>query len=324
MRRLTFAEAERLRSQHGKTVLLFITDRCPVGCAHCSVDSRPDSPVVRDFALFEEILAGLGALPTVEVVAISGGEPFVERRALPLAVNRLREAGKDVVVFTSGFWATGDRCQPWIRDVLASTATVFLSTDSFHLGSVSRERFRRAAAFVAAAGCRLVVQILDQPATVAFVTGVLTDLYGAGWADHADVNRVRPLALGRGRTVFQLATHPLAAFPPCSMTKAPTVRYDGVVIGCCNEALVLGDGPAALRRTVDSAGGLVAALASLRSAPLLRAVSALPLVDLATLPGLGELADDRYASICQPCWRAHELVDAQPVTRAAVAAVTEP
>ena len=200
MRRLTFAEAERLRSTYGKTVLLFITDRCPVGCAHCSVDSRPDSPTVTDFALFTEILAGICSVAEIEAVAVSGGEPFVERRALPLAVRQVRDAGKATVVFTSGYWATGVRCQPWISDVLRLTGTVFLSTDSFHQGSVSRERFRRAAGFIADAGCRVVVQILDQPEVAAYAGAVLTDLFGTDWERHADLHRVPNLALGRGRS----------------------------------------------------------------------------------------------------------------------------
>ncbi|GFJ87164.1 hypothetical protein [Phytohabitans rumicis] len=277
MRRLTFAEAERLRGTYGKTVLLFITDRCPVGCAHCSVDSRPDSPTVADFPLFAEIVAGICSVAEIEAVAISGGEPFVERRALPLAVRQVRDAGKATVVFTSGFWATGARCQPWIAEVLRMTGTVFLSTDSFHQGTVSMERFRRAAGFIAAAGCRLVVQILDQPDVAGYAGEVLTDLFGPDWTRHADLNRVPNLALGRGRSVFQITTrHRLDHFTPCRMTKAPTIRYDGTVIGCCNEALVLGAGPAALRRQVRDRHELVAALRSLRAAPLLRAVATVP------------------------------------------------
>ncbi|BCB76300.1 hypothetical protein GCM10022251_24960 [Phytohabitans flavus] len=322
MRRLTFAEIDDLRTQYGKSVLLFITDRCPVGCAHCSVDSRPDSPMVTDYELFDEVLAGILDTPGIELVGISGGEPFVERRALPLAVSRLREGGKDVTVFTSGYWASGERCQPWIAAVLRQVGTVFLSTDSFHLGSVNRERFRRAAGFVADAGCRIVVQLLDQPETQDFVRETLTELYGADWERHADVNLIPALRVGRGRDVFQIQPRrPLDRWKPCRATKAPTIRYDGVLIGCCNEALILGAGPEELRRRARNRAEVSAALRSFETAPLLRAVAAVPMSMLAELPGLAELGDRPYDNICAPCWRAHDIVARDPRTSAAVAAL---
>src|SRR3954447_20648827 len=101
MRRLTFAEVEAARSDRGRSVLLFITDRCPVGCAHCSVDSRADSPSISDFDLFEQIVDAICARPEVDVVGISGGEPFVERRGLALAARRVADSGKALVLYTS-------------------------------------------------------------------------------------------------------------------------------------------------------------------------------------------------------------------------------
>jgi hypothetical protein len=318
MRRLNFTEIDQLRAQYGKTVLLFLTDRCPVGCTHCSVDSRPDSPMVTDYALFEEILAGI-AESAVPLVGISGGEPFVERRALPLAVRRFRDAGKDVVVYTSGYWAAG-RCQPWIADVLKMTGTVFLSTDSFHQGRVSMDRFRRAAGYLADAGCRIVSQVLDQPESLAFVRAVFTDMYGADWPRHADLVPTRLLSAGRGRDVFQITRrHPLAHFRPCDVAGAPTIRYDGVMSGCCNESVIMGEGPENLRRRVRTRAELRAALESFRRAPLLGAVATLPLIEIARLPGLGALSDRPYESICHACWRAHDMVDRDPRAAAILA-----
>ena len=83
--RLTHAEVERCRRKPGESVLLFITDRCPVGCAHCSVDSRSDSPTISNFDLFAQLLDGICEQTDLQVVGISGGEPFAERRGLTLA-----------------------------------------------------------------------------------------------------------------------------------------------------------------------------------------------------------------------------------------------
>lgn len=323
MNRLTYQDTERLRGVFAGTVLLFITDRCPVQCAHCSVNSLPDSPTITDYALFDEILAGIVALAGTPVVAISGGEPFSERPGLCRAVQALRDGGKDIVIFTSGYWAGGSRLQPWIARVLAQTSTVFLSTDSFHQGRVARDRFRHAVRHVSEVGCRIVVQALEEKETLGFAAEVLAEFYGSDWPCHADLVPIRPLRLGRGAGVFSIRSrHDLSAFGPCRLTKAPTIRYDGTIIGCCNEALVLGDGPAALRRPVRSRADVVAVIEQYRSAALLRAVATVPLQRLAALPALRPLADGRYDGICAACWRAHDLIDGDRATEAMLAALT--
>ncbi len=123
--RLTHDDVEAARHARGRSTLLFITDRCPVGCAHCSVDSRLDSPRITDWALFGQIVDYLCDEPALEVVGISGGEPFVERRGLELLSARLEEAGKSQVVYTSGVWAAADQAPGWVSrcfvDAAAST-----------------------------------------------------------------------------------------------------------------------------------------------------------------------------------------------------------
>ena len=49
-----------------------------------------------------------------DVVGISGGEPFVERRGLSLAARRITEEGKRLVVYTSGVWAKRPDPPAWI------------------------------------------------------------------------------------------------------------------------------------------------------------------------------------------------------------------
>ena len=91
-----------------------------------------DSPTITDFELFGEILDWICEQDALEVVGISGGEPFVERRGLTLAVRRFTDAGKRVVLYTSGVWATRPQPPAWIAEVLDRATTVCLSTDAFH------------------------------------------------------------------------------------------------------------------------------------------------------------------------------------------------
>ena len=134
--RLGWREIEDIRHERGRSTLLFITDRCPVGCAHCSrrlAPRQPDDHRLR--AVRARSSSGSCAQPH-DVVGISGGEPFVERRGLSLAARRVTEAGKKLVVYTSGVWAKRPEPPAWIADVLDRCTTVFLSTDAFHAEGV--------------------------------------------------------------------------------------------------------------------------------------------------------------------------------------------
>ena len=82
--RLGWEEIEELRHDRGRSTLLFVTDRCPVGCAHCSVDSRRDSPTITDFELYGEILDWLCGQPRAR-----GGRDL-RRRALRRAARARR------------------------------------------------------------------------------------------------------------------------------------------------------------------------------------------------------------------------------------------
>ncbi|HZN16633.1 MAG TPA: hypothetical protein VFB84_00285 [Micromonosporaceae bacterium] len=302
MTALTLAEINRLRATPGATVVLFLTDRCPVGCAHCSVSATATSPTIRDWPLFTEVVRGVCGLTAVQAVAVTGGEPFAARRGLCYAVDELRAAGKAIVVFTSGYWATGS-VPEWTGRVLASTATVFLSTDSFHARALAARRplsgaapelprhIRNAAAAITAAGCHLVVQVLNEPGLAEAVRTHLPD---------AEVSVVGALATGRGADAFAPGPRrPAAQLGRCTLLNSPTIRYDGTVTACCNESVITGSGPAALRRRVTRADEVAGALASLRAEPVAAVMARFG------PPALPTLAVGSYHSICEACWQGH-------------------
>lgn len=303
MNRLRHREVLTIRRTRGASVLLFITDRCPVGCAHCSVDSRPDSPRITDHALFASIVDRLAALPGVRMVGISGGEPFVERRALALAVTRLAAAGKHVVLYTSGFWARGDHAPQWIHRVLEQSAAVYLSTDAHHVASQGPERFRNAARIIARHGLPIVVQAIDEGDTLDRTRASLVAALGPNWADHAELVPTHGLPHGRGAGLYDRpARHAGRSFGPCDVVDAAVVRYDGRVTACCNESVIMGAGPAALRRDCTDGSEVAAAVTGFTNDPFFSALGSVGPGPLTGLPGFGDLADRQFSSICGLCW----------------------
>jgi organic radical activating enzyme len=302
--RLGWEQIEQIRQTRGRSTLLFITDRCPVGCAHCSVDSRHDSPTISDFALFSEIVDWICDQPALEVVGISGGEPFVERRGLALAARRIVEADKRLVVYTSGVWATRSSPPRWIAEVLSLCSTVFLSTDAFHAEQLADARYVAAARAIAAAGAWIVVQAIDDEPTVQAARTLLTEAFGEQFEDYAELRLTTPLTAGRGANVFAGAQRtPGHVFAPCPMVASPMIRYDGLVTGCCNESVIMGLGPKRLRRRAGSHAELDEAMNAFHADPLLQAIGSIGPGALTRHPKFAELADEQFASICDVCWK---------------------
>jgi Iron-containing redox enzyme len=313
--RVTMADIVSAREQPGQTALLMLTDRCPVGCAHCSVDSRPDSPTISDRALLEAIVDGLCRDPQRWLVGITGGEPFVERWGLPAAVTRLRDAGKRIAVLTSGHWGTRD-IPSWILEVLAVVDTLILSTDVFHApgtdsGGVPAERFVNAARAASDAGCWVIVQHLADDASTGQAEGLLTDAFGAAAGERAERYAIPLLPTGRAQGLVPVALgRPGASFGRCEVLQAPVIRYDGTVVPCCNEDVTMGAGPAALRRAVRTSAALTDELARVRDDPLLEVIRGAGFGAVTQLPAFTDLAGRSFSGICDVCFAVHDRVAA--------------
>lgn len=285
-------------------MLLFITDRCPVGCEHCSVDSRSNSPTISDFGLFEQILDWLCAKPEIEVVGISGGEPFIERRGLARASRRLADAGKLQVVYTSGVWATGNTPPGWVNAILARCSSVYLSTDAFHARSIGSDRFVRAAHAIAATGAWIIVQVVSHQQMIDEAEQLLRDAFGEDFSKFAELIATAPLTDGRGANVFSRpAGLPGHMFGTCWAVASPMVRYDGLVTGCCNESVIMSGGPSRLRQRVSSMMELETAVERFHADPLLRAFEGVGLGALTQHPRFRDLAEEKCTSICELCWK---------------------
>ena len=304
---LTLDEFAEARSEPGMTVGLFITDRCPVGCAHCSVNSRNDSPKISDFELFGEIVATIARDKERKIVVITGGEPFVERRGLTLAVNTFAREGKKIVLFTSGVWA-GPTVPDWIADILAQVSCVFLSTDAFHANTVNDERFVLAARAVSSRVPSLVIQVLNETAMIDRAERLLAEALGPDYRSQIEMSLITPLPFGRGAKLFnQLPQRKGRTYGVCDLVNSPLIRYDGVATACCNEQVIMGFGPSRLRSRFTNSAELNVGLQNLREDPLLAAIGTVGFGQVTNHPRFAALAEEDFPGMCQLCWRSQKL-----------------
>lgn len=324
MRRLTLAQVDAIRAQRYRAALLYLTDRCPVGCAHCSVDAMPRGPrpVPGDVVLAERLVDGLCAMHSIRLVGISGGEPFGERRVLQAVTAKLAEAGKDVVLYTSGNWGRDDGTAPkWTHSVLARASCVVLSTDGFHAARLSEARYLAALRAAAAAGSWIAVQVISADGQQAEAERLLIAAFGSSWPELAEIRGTVLLPRGRAARLRPADGHaaglPGRAFGSCHLARTPVVRFDGGLTACCNEDVVTGGGPRALHDRAAGPGELRSRLGAMERDPFLRAISAAGPGVLTTLPRYRDLGEQVHRDICSLCWALlRRGADRDPAVRA--------
>lgn len=315
MTRLELQTLEAMRHSWGKAILVSITDRCPVGCDHCSVDSRPESPTIRDVELFNSLVKALAQERTIETVGISGGEPFVERRALAETTECLAAANKFTAVYTSGYWAKAPgKVSSTISRTLTAVDTVVLSTDAFHAQRLRDDTFLAAMHHVVQHDGWLIIQAIDTPAVRTRVDRLLDSAFGSDHDKYAEVNYISLLPYGRAAKLLHDSRPRLTAseLGACLIARAPVLRYNGDLLACCGEQVVAGQGPESMRRSVRTQGDLREALLEFLDDSHLRGMSDLGAEVLTALPATQHLQDRHFHDICEFCWVSRAAVQQDP------------
>ncbi|WP_405723254.1 radical SAM protein [Streptomyces sp. NBC_01537] len=235
---MELAELIGLRPVPCAGLLLTLTRRCPLSCAHCSTSStmageEPDAGQLLRF------VGSFTPNDRPDVVMLTGGEPLL-LPGLAAGLARLaRAAGSRSALLSGMFFAKGGRIPARIMRAITAADHFSASLDAFHEKEVPRADVFRA-----------VGQVLDAGVAVSF------HLAGSGPEDPylADVtanirrefdDRV-PMLVNEIRPLGRAAAWATAAVPaagggrvlPCAMAAWPVVAFDGTVLACCNQQAV--------------------------------------------------------------------------------------
>ena len=113
-----------------KSILVSITEKCHVGCAHCGFigSVREREPEPKDMASWVGQACDYG----VPVIIFTGGEPFERLDCLIEGVGTAEMAKTPAAVFTSSFWAkTPEATRDTLRS-LPGLKHLYLSSDTYH------------------------------------------------------------------------------------------------------------------------------------------------------------------------------------------------
>jgi hypothetical protein len=235
---MELAELIALRPVPSAGVLLTLTRRCPLSCAHCSTSST----MAGEEPSAEQLLGFVGSFTEEdrpETVMLTGGEPLLLPGLVYELASRIRATGSRSVLLSGMFFAKGGRIPPSIMRAITSVDHFSASLDAFHEREIPRPDVFRA-----------IRQVLDSGIPVSFhLTGTgpqdpyLADVTGAIRREFADrvpmlVNEVRPV--GRAAAWAAATKHRVDGrlALPCAMAAWPVVAFDGTVLACCNQRTV--------------------------------------------------------------------------------------
>jgi len=228
-----------LRPVAAAGLLVTLTRRCPLNCAHCSTASTMDAEQV-DAGRLRRFVASISSDIPPQVVLYTGGEPLLRPGLLAELASLTRAAGSAAAVLTGGFFARGGRIPDQIWRALLSCDHVSFSLDAYHEQEVPRTAVFGCLSALLDAGRRVSLHIVGRgPEDEYLQNATAAVLATFGTRVPMLVNELRPV----GRAAGWLNSQPVAldARPrPCSLAAWPVVAFDGTVLACCNQKVVDG------------------------------------------------------------------------------------
>jgi hypothetical protein len=233
----------RLSFGFHRVLYISLTQKCPIRCRHCFVESEPARNEHIDIADFRRWMDGITAHEKLKVVIFSGGEPFNHPRALRYGLEACARAGLYSIVSTSAFWATSVANAGKLLDAYLPFNCLWISTDVFHEEFVPLRYLRHAVESAVARGLDIAFQIVeDDPENSEFMKRfeqeVGYDLIGRDQIYIAGLGMIGRAAKEVEPALVQL-THAGSDLSeitdiPCPWLGTPWLHEDGVVTACPN------------------------------------------------------------------------------------------
>ncbi|QMV23055.1 radical SAM protein [Streptomyces sp. SCUT-3] len=222
----------------GGGLLMTLTRRCPLRCAHCSTSSTPDGEDTGVGPLTGFVRSFTPA-DRPGVVLFTGGEPLLLPAAVTALAREARRAGTRSAVLSGMFFARNGTVPARIMEAVTAVDHFSASLDAFHEREVPRAGVFRA-----------VHRVLDAGTAASFhITGTgpddpyLAEATAAVRREFDDrvpmlVNETRPVGRAAAWAAPRTAVVDGGRVRPCPMAAWPVVAFDGTVVACCNQDVV--------------------------------------------------------------------------------------
>ncbi|AZM87979.1 radical SAM protein [Streptomyces sp. W1SF4] len=233
---MELAELIGLRPVPCGGLLVALTRRCPMSCAHCSTDSSMAATEQPDPAHLLRFIGSFGPQDRPEVVMLTGGEPLLLPELAARLAGLARAAGSRTALLSGMFFARGGRVPDRIMRAITSLDHFSASLDVHHEREVPRADVLRALRAVLDAGIPASIHLTGTGPDDPYLADVVADVRRA-FADRVPllVNEVRPLGRATGLAPAAPAGPDGSTAAPCTLAAWPVVAFDGTVTACCNQ-----------------------------------------------------------------------------------------
>ncbi|MGI5499781.1 radical SAM protein [Lentzea sp. CA-135723] len=235
---MRLAEIMALRQDVCAGVLVTLTERCPLHCAHCSFAAGLRGRHLNADHLLRFVTTFAERRPP-QVLMLTGGEPLLRPDLVARTAWAANAAGTRTAVLTGAFFARGGDLPAPIRRAARAVDHFSLSLDVFHEREVARADVFEV----------LRTLLRDGTATSLHVTGS-----GADDPYLAEVTAQVEAEFGEDVPMLVAAVQPIGraaswagasavaddSVAPCATAAWPVVAVDGVVVACCNQDVVDG------------------------------------------------------------------------------------
>ncbi|WP_051820414.1 radical SAM protein [Streptomyces flavochromogenes] len=243
---MDLAELIGLRPVPCGGLLVALTRRCPMSCAHCSTTSSMATSEEPDRRQLLDFIGSFGVEDRPDVVMLTGGEPLLLPELAARVAGLAQAKGSRVALLSGMFFARGGRVPDRIMRTITALDHFSASLDVHHEREVPRADVLRALRAVLDAGVPASIHLtgtargagagIGADADDPYLVDVVADVRRAfGARMPLLVNEVRPLgrAAGLVRPTPPGPDDSLAA--PCALAAWPVVAFDGTVAACCNQ-----------------------------------------------------------------------------------------
>ncbi|MFE7070078.1 radical SAM protein [Streptomyces sp. NPDC057620] len=292
---MQLAELMSLRPVPSAGLLVTVTGRCPLHCAHCSTTSTMASPEP-DAARLLRFVGSFEATDRPEVLMLTGGEPLLRSDLTAELAGRARAAGTRVALLTGAWFAArggGNRpgsgpggpdravIPPAVMRAIGRLDHFSVSIDAFHEREVPRARAFSVVRQVLDRGIACSFHVVGDGPRDPYLADVTTDIRRT-FGDRVPmlVNSLRPVGRAASWAAARAVPDPdidtdtdPGRVRPCSMAAWPVVAADGTILACCNQHTV-DRRPAPAHLTVGHLDGSdwTSVSRRVRSAPALRMI----------------------------------------------------
>lgn len=315
---MDLAEIVALRPVPCAGLLLTVTQRCPLRCAHCSSDSTMAGPAP-DGSQLLRFVGSFSPADRPEVVVMTGGEPLLYPDLVAELALTARRAGARSAVLTGAYFAVGGRFQAPIRRAATAVDHFSVSIDVHHERHVRRRDAFLLLRRVLDAGVAVSLHVTGDGPDDPYLAELAADVRDT-FGDQVPllVNVLQPIGRAAPWAAAQ-AVISSGTVAPCTMAAWPVVTRDGTVTACCNQdAVDRRPVPEHLALGHISSDDWAAVRRRSLSSPVLRLVRSAGPVYLTTRLGEGgpDSGSSGSSSYCQTCRQLGERPDVLAAARA--------